>query len=46
MRIAVKANVRTAEGAKHSIKDALAVAFSGAVVLIAGDILCKFFLEK
>lgn len=33
MRIAVKANVRTAEGAKHSIKDALAVAFSGGTVM-------------
>ena len=33
MRIAVKANVRTAEGAKNGIKDALAVAFSGGTVM-------------
>lgn len=33
MRIAVKANVRTAEGAKHGIKDALSVAFSGGTVM-------------
>ncbi|SFC94787.1 sodium-translocating pyrophosphatase [Clostridium uliginosum] len=33
MRIAVKANVRTAEAAKHGIKEALAVAFSGGTVM-------------
>ena len=33
MRIAVKANVRTAEAAKHGIKDALSVAFSGGTVM-------------
>jgi len=33
MRIAVKANVRTAEAAKHGIKEALSVAFSGGMVM-------------
>jgi K(+)-stimulated pyrophosphate-energized sodium pump len=33
MRIAVKANVRTAEAAKHGIKEALSVAFSGGTVM-------------
>jgi K(+)-stimulated pyrophosphate-energized sodium pump len=33
MRIAVKANVRTAEAAKHGMKDALSVAFSGGTVM-------------
>lgn len=33
MRIAVKSNVRTAEAAKHGIKEALSVAFSGGTVM-------------
>lgn len=33
MRIAVKANVRTAEAAKHGITEALSVAFSGGTVM-------------
>ncbi|GAA0076704.1 sodium-translocating pyrophosphatase [Clostridium sp. CTA-5] len=33
MRIAVKSNVRTAEAAKHGIREALAVAFSGGTVM-------------
>lgn len=33
MRIAVKANVRTAESAKHGIKEALSVAFAGGSVM-------------
>ena len=33
MRIAVKANVRTAEAAKNGIKEALSVAFSGGTVM-------------
>lgn len=36
MRIAVKANVRTAEAAKKSIKEALSVAFSGGTVMGLG----------
>lgn len=33
MRIAVKSNVRTAEAAKHGVKEALSVAFSGGTVM-------------
>ncbi len=33
MRIAVKSNVRTAEAAKHGVKGALSVAFSGGTVM-------------
>ena len=33
MRVAVKANVRTAEAAKYGIKDALSIAFSGGSVM-------------
>ncbi|MBW6411805.1 sodium-translocating pyrophosphatase [Clostridium weizhouense] len=33
MRIAVKSNVRTTEAAKHGIREALAVAFSGGTVM-------------
>jgi K(+)-stimulated pyrophosphate-energized sodium pump len=33
MRIAVKANTRTAQAAKHGIKEALSVAFSGGTVM-------------
>ncbi|MDI9207519.1 sodium-translocating pyrophosphatase [Clostridium butyricum] len=33
MRIAVKSNVRTAQAAKHGIKEALSVAFSGGYVM-------------